>query len=274
MSPPSDIPAAQRPKLRPPRRSFASLRAIFALMLREMSTSYGRSPGGYVWAIAEPVAAIAFLSLVFSIAFGAPPVGQSFPMFYATGMVPFLMFNDLQNKVSQSLMYSKPLLAYPNVTFLDALIARFCLNLLTQLLIAYLVFTATMLLFEGRMALDFWIIVQGLALAAVLGLGIGTLNAFIYLRVPVWQQAWGVLTRPLFILSCTLIMYDGVPQPYRDWLWWNPLVHVTGLLRGGFYSVYDTYYVWIPYPLALAMGCFVLGLLLLRRHHRSLFEKM
>lgn len=274
MSPPSDIPAAQRPVIRPRRRSFASLRAIFALMLREMSTSYGRSPGGYVWAIAEPVAAIAFLSLIFSLAFGAPPIGQSFPMFYATGMVPFLMFNDLQNKVSQSLRYSKPLLAYPNVTFLDALIARFCLNLLTQLLIAYLVLTGSMLLFEGRMAPDFGMIVQGLALAAALGLGIGTLNAFISMRVPVWQQAWGVMTRPLFILSCTLIMYDAIPQPYRDWLWWNPLVHVTGLLRGGFYNTYDTYYVWIPYPLALSMGCFVLGLVLLRRHHRSLFERM
>jgi capsular polysaccharide transport system permease protein len=242
-------------------------------MLREMSTSYGRSPGGYIWAIAEPVAAIAFLSLVFSVAFGAPPIGVSFPMFYATGMVPFVMFNDLHNKVSQSLMYSKPLLAYPNVTFLDAILARFFLNLLTQLLVVYLVFTTTILVFEGRVSFDLWMIVDGLALAAFLGLGIGTLNAFIYMRVPVWQQAWSVLTRPLFILSCTLMLYDGIPQPYRDWLWWNPLVHVTGLVRGGFYASYDTYYVSMPYALIVAMGCFVLGLALLRRHHRDLFEK-
>lgn len=242
-------------------------------MLREMSTSYGRSPGGYIWAIAEPVAAIAFLSLVFSVAFGAPPVGVSFPMFYATGMVPFIMFNDLHNKVSQSLMYSKPLLAYPNVTFLDAILARFLLNLLTQLLVVYLIFTTTILIFEGRIAFDLWMIVDGLALAAFLGLGIGTLNAFVYLRVPVWQQAWSVLTRPLFILSCTLMLYDGIPQPYRDWLWWNPLVHATGLVRGGFYASYDTYYVSMPYALIVAMGCFALGLALLRRHHRDLFEK-
>lgn len=269
---PAAIPAAQRPKAYR-RRSFATLRAIFALMLREMSTSYGRSPGGYVWAIAEPVAAIAFLSLVFSVAFGAPPIGVSFPMFYATGMVPFLMFNDLHNKVAQSLLYSKPLLAYPNVTFLDALIARFLLNLLTQLLVAYLVFTTTIILFEGRVAFDLGMIVRGIATGAFLGLGIGTLNAFVYMRVPVWQQAWSVLTRPLFILSCALIMYDGIPQPYRDWLWWNPLVHVVGLVRGGFYNSYDTYYVWLPYPLAVGMGCFMLGLLLLRRHHRDLFER-
>ncbi len=64
-------------------------------------------------------------------------------------------------------------------------------------------FTTTILVFEGRVAFDLWMIIDGLALAAFLALGIGTLNAFIYMRVPVWQQAWSVLTRPLFILSCT-----------------------------------------------------------------------
>ena len=31
-------------------RRFRSARAVVALMLREMATTYGRSPGGYVWA--------------------------------------------------------------------------------------------------------------------------------------------------------------------------------------------------------------------------------
>lgn len=242
-------------------------------MMREMSTSFGRSPGGYAWAIAEPVAGIAFLSLVFSAIFKSPPIGNSFPMFYASGMVPFVLFNDIHNKVAQSLLYSKPLLAYPTVTFLDAIFARFCLNLLTQLLVAYLVFTVTIFLFEGPMHLDPVSIAQGFGLAALLGLGIGTLNAYIYMRVPVWQQAWSVLTRPLFILSCVLMMFDSIPEPYRDWLSWNPLVHIIGLARVGFYDNYDGYYISKLYPLVVAMATFALGLLFLRKHYRDLFER-
>ncbi|MEO0656736.1 MAG: sugar ABC transporter permease, partial [Pseudomonadota bacterium] len=75
------------------RRRFASLRSIIALMLREMATSYGRSPGGYLWAVLEPAAGIAILTLIFSFAFIGPPIGTSFPMFYATGMVPFLAYS-------------------------------------------------------------------------------------------------------------------------------------------------------------------------------------
>ena len=48
-------------------RKFKSARTIMALMLREMTTSYGRSPGGYVWAILEPVGAVAMITLVLSV---------------------------------------------------------------------------------------------------------------------------------------------------------------------------------------------------------------
>lgn len=271
MSEPQALPLPQSPRS-PPRRSFASFRAIFALILREMSTSYGRSPGGYLWAVLEPVAGIAFLSAAFSVVMRQPAMGNSFVMFYATGVLPFTMFNDLHNKVSQSLLYSKALLAYPNVTFLDALIARFVLNLITQLLISYLVLAGAMMFFEGPMHFDLAVIVHGMALSAVLGLGVGTLNSFIIAKIPVWQQAWSVMMRPAFILSGTMILFDSIPQPYRDWLWWNPLVHCIGLVRAGFYDFYDAYYVSTSYVLLIALSCMALGLLLLRRHHRDILD--
>lgn len=266
-----EIPSSQTPRA-PTRRSFASLRAIFALTMREMSTSYGRSPGGYLWAVLEPVAGIAFLSLTFSILMRTPPMGNSFVMFYATGMLPYMMFNDVHNKVSQSLLYSKQLLTYPNVTFLDALLARFVLHVITDLLVSYLVLAGSMYLFEGRMHLELVKIVKGFGLAAMLGLGVGTLNAFIIAKIPVWQQAWSVLMRPLFLLSGVMIPFGAIPEPYRSWLWWNPLIHVTGMVRSGFYDFYDDYYVSSLYVMLVSMSCFLLGLLQLRRHHRDILD--
>ena len=91
-------------------------RAVMALILREMATSYGRSPGGYAWAVLEPLAGIAPLTVVLSVAFHAPPLGSSFALFYATGLVPFLFYNEISTKVAQSINFSRPLLAYPSVT--------------------------------------------------------------------------------------------------------------------------------------------------------------
>ena len=37
---------------------FRMVRTVIALMLREMSTTYGRTPGGYVWALMQPLGSI------------------------------------------------------------------------------------------------------------------------------------------------------------------------------------------------------------------------
>ena len=117
----------------------STLRAVSALILREVSTTYGRSPGGYVWAVLEPAAGIALLTLIFSVGFRSPPLGTNFALFYAAGLLPFLMYSDISGKLGQTIQFSRALLAYPRVTFLDALMARFLLNMMTQLVVHGLV---------------------------------------------------------------------------------------------------------------------------------------
>lgn len=262
------------PPLRPRqhRRRFGSLRAIAALVLREMATSYGRSPGGYIWAIVEPAASVAVLSVVFSALMRTPALGISFPMFYASGMLPFLMFNGVHAKVAGGLTYSRPLLAYPTVTFLDSLLARFLLEVMTKLLVAYIVFASIMILFETRVSLDFMIIMRAYGLVMLLGFGIGTINCYLFTRLPVWQRAWGIITTPLMILSGVIFIYEIVPQPYQDYLWYNPLIHITGLMRTGFYPTYRPDYISEPYVIFVSLVCMAFGLLLLRRYHQDLLS--
>ncbi|UWR24450.1 ABC transporter permease [Sulfitobacter sp. S190] len=259
--------------VQPPRRRFASLRAIGALVLREMSTTNGRSPGGYIWAVLEPAGGIILLSLVFAAAFRNPPMGISFPMFYSTGMLPFLMFTDIHNKIAQALMYSRQLLAYPTVTFLDAIIARFVLNLMTQLMVAYIILMGCLAVFETRVTPNLTVIVEAFALTALLSVGIGVLNCYLFTRFEVMQKAWSILMRPMFIISGILFLFEAIPDPYADYLWYNPLIHVTGMMRQGFYGTYDATYVSPLYVIGLSLGCLALGLVLLRRHHRELLVR-
>lgn len=254
-------------------RRFASLRTIVALMLREMATSYGRSPGGYLWAVLEPVLGIALLTLIFSAGFRAPAIGISFPLFYATGILPMLLFTEMAGKVALSLLFSKPLLAYPAVTYVDALIARFLVNLMAQIMVFYVVFTGILLLFETRVTPDFGRVVEGVALTALLALGVGVMNCFLFTIFPIWQRIWSILMRPLFIISCVFFLFETVPQPYRDLLWYNPLIHLVGILRNGFYGSYEAAYVSELYVIGLSLGLTTAGLVFLRRYHRDLIHR-
>lgn len=251
-------------------RKFKTARTVTALMLREMATTYGRSPGGYAWAILEPVGAVAILSFIFSYAFRSPSLGTNFAQFYATAYLPFMMYSTLAAKVSQSIRFSKPLLAYPSVTYVDALVARFLLNGLTQVMVFYIVMTGLVLVFDTRPILDLPRILGSLAMTAALGFGIGTINCFALAMAPVWEQIWMIVNRPLFIISGVFFLYEDVPQPIREWLWWNPLFHVTGEMRAGFYATYEASYVSYAYVFAVSGVVTVLGLVFLGRFHREI----
>ena len=254
-------------------RHFPTMRVVVALMLREMSTTHGRSPGGYIWAVLEPVGGIALLSVIFAAGFRNPPIGISFAMFFATGLLPFTMYSDIHGKISTCFMFSKQLLSYPPVTFVDAVIARFLLNIVTQILVGYIIFGGCLILFNTRTNLDLVVIFQAYSLAAFLGLGIGTLNAYLFTRFNVMQRFWSILMRPLVLVSGVLIPLENIPQPYRDYLWYNPLIHATGLMRSGFYSTYEAKYVSPMYVMGVSLVCLMLGLLLASRYQNDLLTR-
>lgn len=260
-------------ELREVRLPFAGLRTIFALMLREMSTSYGRSPGGYIWAVLEPVGAIALLTAVFSAGFRQPPLGTSFALFYATGIVPFMMYGDISMKLTQTLNFSRALLEYPRVTFIDALLARLLINLMTQLMVTLLVLSGVMMLASTDVTIDISKAVAAYGVILALAIGVGTLNSFLVVAYPVWQTIWAVMNRPIFLISCMFFLFESVPQPYQDYLWYNPLVHPIGLMRDAFFPYYNPTFVSYIYPLTLACVMTLAGLFLLNHYHRDILDK-
>ncbi len=244
-----------------------------ALILREMSTRYGRSPGGYVWAILEPLGAIVVLAVGFSLLLRTPSLGNSFLLFYATGYLPFSLYSTLADNIARSINFSRALLYYPAVSWIDTVLARFILNSLTTILVSYILLASILHFSNTRSVISFEPIVWSMVLAMLLGLGVGTLNCVIFGMWPVWQTIWGIATRPLMIASGVLFLYDDLPQGAQNVLWYNPLIHITGLMREGFYTTYTASYVSKIYVLVLSFALLALGLLLLRRYHRELLER-
>lgn len=266
-----------QPPLLPPaegsNRRFASARTIAALILREMSTRYGRTPGGYLWGIIEPLAAILVLSVGFSLVMRSPSLGTSFLLFYATGYLPFNLFNTLSNAITRAISFSKPLLKYPAVTWVDAISARFLLNSLTAILITVLLLGGILAVIDNRTVLDFPKIVSGMAMAMFVGLSVGVLNCALSGLYPLWEVAWSIVTRPLFLASGVIFLFDKMPPLAREILWYNPLIHVVGRMRTGFFPTYSAPYINEIYVIAVALICLSLGLILLGRFHREILNR-
>lgn len=249
-------------------------RVIAALVLREMSTTYGRSPGGYLWVVAEPLGGIVMLSMAFSLMVRNPPLGVNFPLFYASGVLMLSMYSDLSNKIGSAIRFSKPLLAYPAVTFADAILARLLLNGVTQVVVVYLIMGGIVLIFDTRAVMNYPAIASAMCMAIFLGVGQGVFNCFVSSLYPIYERVWNIATRPLLLISGVFYTFESLPQSVQAILIYNPLVHIVGQMRRGFYPEYAAEYVSLTYVYMWAGLVGVFGLFFLRRYYRVILYEL
>lgn len=269
----ADVPPALSPN-RAGNHRFPTVRVVMALILREMATRYGQSPGGYLWAFMLPLGWIVMLALAFGLVAHSPSLGNSFILFYASGYLPFNLYNSIQPPVMSALNFSRPLMRYPIVTWIDAVIARFLLNSLTGLLVFYILLYAIRLAIGVNTPLDHGAILAALIFSAFIGLGVGVLTCYLTMRLPAFAQVWTIAMRPLFLVSGVLFMYEDLPPMAQNLLIWNPLMHVTSLAREGVYSTYSADFVSYSYMTIWVLVPLFFGLLLLKRHSKELLMKI
>jgi capsular polysaccharide transport system permease protein len=271
--PKAALPPAQSPRVKHgSERPFGSFRVISALMLREMATRYGKSPGGYAWALIEPLGAILILATAMSFLFRSPALGNSYILFYATGILPFGLYQSVSNNMSRSINFSRALLFYPAVTWADAVAARFFLNILTELLVKVIIFSVVLLMTDSQALLSVGPIMLSVLSCIVFGAGIGMLNCALIGLFPVWMNVWSILTRPLFLLSGIFFLYESVPPVAQTIMWYNPLIHIIGMMRAGFYATYTPTYTSPIYVMSVGLICLFLGTVLMARYHRDILN--
>lgn len=248
-------------------------RSIAALMLREMTARFGRKPGSYVWAVLQPLAIIMILGYGWSLLMRTPSLGTSFLLYKATALLLLQIFRNTATLVGKGLNFSRSLLAYPGVTWIDALLARFILNALIGVIVAWIILAGIIFFEDVRNVLDWSKIILAVTLTCLFGLGFGVLNCFLFERFVIYENLWSIMTAPLMIISGVIIHYEHMPYQAQQVLWYNPLLHLTGLLRDGIYPTYRPEYISLPYIMLWVLVPMVLGLLLVRRHHRDLINR-
>lgn len=248
-------------------------RTVMALVLREMSTTYGRSPGGYIWSFVEPIGGVAIMTLVFAAITRTPPLGTNFPFFFATGILPLAIYQSVSSNIAASIRYSKPLLTYPSVTYFDAIMARLLLTVVTQMLVAVIVLGAIALIYDLQLQADFVVALRGFALAIVFGVGVGLANCYAVSFYPIWQTIWAVLNRPMFIISGIFFLMDPLSEKLRTLLLYNPVAHAIMQVRAGLYDTYDGIYVSEVYVYMVSLVLGAGGMLALNRYYNELLEE-
>ncbi len=252
-----------------------NVRVIAALVRRETRAHFGEHRLGYLWAIIEPTLHLSAFIILFSYVLGRrSPLGGNLTLFLLTGLVPYFLYYKLATYLTSAIASNKALLNLPPVKPIDVLVSRAIIEASTYLLVGVLMMTGLFLIDGVREAIP-WnpLNLAGAILASVtFGFGMGTINSAIQSFVPNWATLVSYFLGPLYLLSGVWFMPDQMPPPLRDYLLYNPILHLILWFRSGFYPPNAALFLDRGYALTWALSVVIVGLVLQRVLVRRILE--
>ncbi len=252
------------------------VRVVSALVRREMSAYGGESRLGYMWAIIEPILHLLGYMVIFEyILKRNSSLGGSLPLFLLTGIVPYFLFSKMAVYVSSAVRSNRSLLNLPPVKPFDVVVARVVLESTTYLFVGFIMFVG---LYLGGIAsaipYDPMAVMQACVLSICLGLGVGMINLVITSFFHNWMTIYGLFSFPLWFFSGLWFLPEQVPQPFREYVLYNPLTHVVMWFRTGFYRDFKAVYLDPSYVVGVSVLLVVIGSALMRVTRRKLLEPL
>jgi capsular polysaccharide transport system permease protein len=245
-------------------------RVLYALLMREVITRFGRENLGVLWLVAEPMLFTLGVTTLWTAA--GLHHGSPIPIvaFAVTGYSSVLMWRNSANRSGGAIAQNKPLLFHRNVRVIDVLVTRIALELAGAT--CSFIVLASLFTFVGWMpppgdlllVLEGWLMLAWFGASLALLIGGGTAFSEIV------ERLWHPAAYLLFPLSGAGFMVEWLPAGMQKVVLLLPMVHGIEMLREGYFgdvvrTHYDVgYMAWCC--LLMSLG----GLYLVRQAGRRL----
>lgn len=256
---------ATTPPATPLRTSFAiQCRVIWALLMREILTRYGRHNIGFMWLFVEPMIFTLGVAALWTATKSVH--GSNLPIiaFAITGYSSVLLWRNMPARCIDAIEPNRSLLFHRNVRVVDIFLSRLLLEAAgaTVSLIALSAFFIAI----GQMAPpeDALQVIGGWLMLAWFGAGLAIFLGAAAEKSETVHKLWHPLSYLLFPLSGAAFMLSVLPKEAQEVLTYLPMIHGVEYLREGYFgskidAIYDMGYM------AVCNACLtLLGLAILR----------
>ena len=239
-------------------------RVIWALMMREVITRFGRENLGVLWLIAEPATFTLGVSALWSAA--GLTHGSSIPIvaFAITGYSSVLMWRNTVSRCNSAILQNFNLLYHRNVHVIDVLITRIVLEMAgttASFTLLALFFTSIGVIsppVEMLQVIGGWLMLAWFGAALGMVLGAATTYSEIVDRI------WHPTSYLLFPLSGAAFMVEWLPPRAQEVVLLLPMVHGVEMLREGYFGDAVRTHHDVGYMALCCLGLTFVGLLLVR----------
>ncbi len=211
-------------------------RVIFALLMREALTRYGRHNIGFLWLFVEPMIFTVGVTALWTVT--KTVHGSTIPItaFALTGYSSVLLWRNMPGRCINALQPNLPLFFHRNVRMLDV----FCARLLLEFMGATMSFLLLGVVFHliGWMDLpdDLLEVVGGWCLLAWFGAALALFLGALSVRSELVEKLWHPLSYLVFPLSGAAFMVDALPVQAQGYVLLLPMVHGVEMVREGYFG--------------------------------------
>ena len=189
---------------------------IYFLIWRDVKVRYKQTLLGAAWAILKPFFSMVVFSVIFGTLARVPTDEVPPPLFYYTGLLPWVFFQDGISKASTSLVTGRNLITkvyFPRLAIpLSSVIAG-----LVDFVLAFLVLIGMMFYYGYRPTTAIWTLPLFMLLALITSLGGG-----------LWLAALNVAYRDIGYVTPFLV---------QAWMYASPVVYSATLITGGYWQL-------------------------------------
>ncbi len=225
-------------------------RVIWALLLREMQTRYGRENIGFLWIVGEPIMFCTGVAVVWTMIRPAHEHGLPMTAFVITGYVPLTMWRHCVLRGLKAFEANGALLFHRHVTPLDIILARVILEVVGTIIAGGIVAGGAIMIGAMDPPKDIGLIYLGLAYHAAFSLASCLLIASLSERSDLLEKVMSAVMYLSLPLTGAFAMIDWIPQRYQWILLLSPSANNIEMIRGGQFGagahpIYDlTYDTW------------------------------
>ncbi|AXB80668.1 ABC transporter permease (plasmid) [Novosphingobium sp. P6W] len=243
----------------------AQARIVWALLLREIITRFGRRNIGFLWLFVEPAMFVIVITAIWTATHDLHRSQIPIAAFTLTGYTSMLMWRNTPSRCIGALSSNQSLLYHRQVTMLDIYLARIILE--------FAGVTTSFMVLGLLMWMGGWLeppenvlqVIGGWGLLAWFGMALALTLGPLSERYPAVQKLWSPIAILLFILSGTSFLLDTFPPTVRYWLLWLPMTSGLEYLREGFFGSQFKAHYDLEYMCTATMVLMLFGLTQVRR---------
>ncbi|WP_279117656.1 ABC transporter permease [Acidithiobacillus thiooxidans] len=236
------------------------LRVIWALMLRETVTRFGREGLGMLWMIAEPALFVIGVMIIFSFIETGYPYGISPAEYLAVSYPTLLFWRNGTSRVTGAINVNRALLHHQPIRPMDIIYSRILLEFSSSMAVFLFLFPIFIVVGVCHMPGSILTMALGYLLIIWFSFGFVLIMAGLAELSETIEKTSHIILYLMLPFSGVFIPTFVVPEPYRSYLLYFPLIDAVDYFHHGYFGSGVPSYYHISYTLFALTGMTLFGL--------------